>query len=291
MKIKIGIPKCLAYYRYSTLYRKFFNYLGCDVIISEDASSDIVDIGKAFNRNWCFVSNIFIGQIFSLTNKCDYIFLPRYINYGKKDKVCCYYKEIVNYIRSMFVNVRVLSFDVDYHNSKMELFGFIKVGLMLRRGLCRSILAYVRAKKKEKEVCNNLIKVQENKINKENKKVLLLGYSYIILDNYLCGELIKDINRMNFTILQANYINKVISKSYYKDTVSYLDSLYDKELIGAISYLENVISGIIYVSVSDCPIYNVINKVIREKNLRVPVLSINVPDYDKKYLEYFLESI
>ena len=41
-KIRICIPKTFFYYQYSTLYRKFFSCLGCDIVISGPTTDEVI---------------------------------------------------------------------------------------------------------------------------------------------------------------------------------------------------------------------------------------------------------
>ena len=88
-KTCIGIPKAFLYYRYQILWTKFFEGLGCKVIISNETTKETIENGKKYSIDEaCLSSKIYIGHVYNLIGKCDYIFIPRIENYGKCEKVC-----------------------------------------------------------------------------------------------------------------------------------------------------------------------------------------------------------
>lgn len=290
-KTKIGIPKALFYYRYSTLYRKFFTYLGCEIVISSSSNDDIIKLGETFNtNNYCLIHSIYIGQVFNIINKCDYLFLPNYLNYGNTNNICDNCNNVNKYIRNTFVNAKILAYDVDYKNAKYEIWGFIKIGLKIKKNIFKILFAYIKAKKRAKEINFNLIKNQENLINNDNKKILLLGYQYIIQDEYIINSLIDLFKDNNITVLYPYLINKKISRSYYKDVTTYLDNLYDKELVGSISYLNNVIDGIVFLYLDDCKISLAMNNLVYSKIKDIPTLFLKYP-YNDNEINKFIANI
>ena len=88
-KIRVGIPRAFLYYRYYILWKTFFEGLGCTLILSPITNNDIIDDGKNLSVDEaCLPSKIYLGHIKYLSNKCDYILIPRICNYGKKNRVC-----------------------------------------------------------------------------------------------------------------------------------------------------------------------------------------------------------
>lgn len=74
----IGIPRAMLYYRYKTLWETFFRQLGCDVIISGQTNKKILNDGIKYSIDEsCLPSKIFMGHVYSLIGKCDYILVPR----------------------------------------------------------------------------------------------------------------------------------------------------------------------------------------------------------------------
>ena len=85
--MKIGIPRALLYYYYYPLWKKFFNELGHDVIVSQNTNKSIVNKGaKVSVPEICVPIKIFNGHVLELIDKTDYIFAPRMVSIESKDK-------------------------------------------------------------------------------------------------------------------------------------------------------------------------------------------------------------
>jgi len=290
-KIKVGIPKTLFYYCNSTLYRNFFKYLGVDIVISPSGSDEIIDLSKIFcNNNFCLINKIYVGEVFSLVNKCDYLFIPNYLNFGKNNNVCSKCSEVYNFIKNTFINVKILSFNVDHVNLKYEICGFIKIGLKLNKNIIKVIYAYIKAKIKQREINLNLIKNQEALTFNNNKKILVVGYQYVLQEEYIINKLNTCFKENNISVFYPYLINKKISKSYYKDITNYLDNSYNKEMIGAISYFKNVIDGIIFITLDNCDIDKVLKRFVYNKIKDIPNIIIKYP-FDMENVDLFVKNI
>ena len=85
-KITIGIPKALLYYKYSELWTSFFEELGCEIIVSPNTSKKILEDGIKFSLDEsCMAMKIYMGHVYYLIDKCDYILVPR-LNVSKSMK-------------------------------------------------------------------------------------------------------------------------------------------------------------------------------------------------------------
>ena len=79
-KIKIGIPRALLYYKYYTLWEHFFKELGLDILISPETNNEILQNGKKYTVDEaCLSLKIYIGHVFYLIDKVDYILVPRIV--------------------------------------------------------------------------------------------------------------------------------------------------------------------------------------------------------------------
>ena len=97
-QIKIGIPKAFLYYRYSILWKKFFELLGIKVIISPETNKEIIERGKELSIDEaCLSSKIYFGHVSYLVDKCDYLLVPRVSDYGKGNKVCVNHQERISW--------------------------------------------------------------------------------------------------------------------------------------------------------------------------------------------------
>ncbi|MCL5072843.1 MAG: acyl-CoA dehydratase activase-related protein, partial [Actinobacteria bacterium] len=82
----IGLPKGLFYYQHNVLWESFFKNIGCNVVVSEDTNMEIMDYGiKHCSNETCLPVKVFHGHAYSLKDKADYIFIPRYTSLDKNE--------------------------------------------------------------------------------------------------------------------------------------------------------------------------------------------------------------
>lgn len=275
-KIRIGIPRTIFYYRYGTLYRKFFSYLGCDIVVSGPTTDAVIELGKTFVEQECLSLACLVGHTFNLVNKCDYIFLPNYLNYGKRKNVCFRIKNVNNFLENIFVNVKFLSFNVDYSRLRREFLFFLKIGLKLKKGFVKTIRAYIKARRMERVVNRNLINSQNKLLQGNTPKVLIVGYSYVIHDDYFMLKVVNYLKDAGIDVLYSTFVDKRISSSYCDDVIAYMGNMYDRELLGSIAYFKSAIDGIIMVSSSNCKI-NMAMQGISYNKFDKPIVRLEVP--------------
>ena len=88
MRLKIGIPKALLYYQYKDLLTRFFENLDCDIVISPNTTKETLEQGKKFVLDEaCLSMKIYMGHVFYLLDKCDYILTYRVASVKKNEKV------------------------------------------------------------------------------------------------------------------------------------------------------------------------------------------------------------
>lgn len=88
-KLKIGIPRSLFFYHDGNTLCKFFQNLDFEVVISPKTNRLIFEEGMKYaNDEMCMSLKVLIGHVSYLTNRCDYVLIPRIDNYGVSDQTC-----------------------------------------------------------------------------------------------------------------------------------------------------------------------------------------------------------
>ena len=153
MKKKIiGIPRALLYYRYRNLWEFFFNYLGYKVLISSPTTKETLEAGKKYSVDEaCLSSKIYLGHVYSLINKCDYILIPRVSDYGKGEKVCVKFNAIYDIVNNTFPKIKIIDYNIEKTKKEKESLSLIKLGISLTKRPIKVIISYLRAKIKEKK--------------------------------------------------------------------------------------------------------------------------------------------
>lgn len=87
--MKIGIPSSLVIQKHPKLWTTFFEELGLDVVSSGKTTRKIMDLGLANAEDeTCLPVKHFIGHCLALKDKCDVVFVPRYLSLYKMGWGC-----------------------------------------------------------------------------------------------------------------------------------------------------------------------------------------------------------
>ena len=287
-KIKIGIPRALMYYRYGVLWKHFFESLGCKVILSPKSNQEILTLGINNTIDECCLPyKLYIGHVLYLSKIADYIIVSRICDYGKKDKVCTRFNGLYDDIKCLISKNQILEYNIEHTKLKYEFFGLLKIGLKVSKNPIKIILSYIYAKNKQKNYELTRENEQKNKLNKSNKKILLISNYYNLEDNFISKYIVEYFNNNNITLIYSNYLDKSLSSSfsdYFSDTLYWK---YAKEKIGSLYYYRHQIDGIIYISSYPCSQDALVNNLSILKNNYIPSINIII---DENITEVALET-
>ena len=277
--IKIGIPKALLYYRYHILWKTFFEGLNCQIIISDETTKETIENGKKYSIDEaCLSSKIYMGHVYNLLNKCDYIFIPRVENYGKDEKVCVKFNAIYDIVRNIFPTENILDFNIEKTKYPNKFINYFKLGLKITKNPIKIIKSYLKAINRQKIYNNEKERKQKESLKSKKIKILIVAHPYNIHDNYLGLPIIKKLKSMNIEIIYADYLNHKIAKKYSKSLSPTLYWSYSKELIGAINYYKELIDGIIFLSTFPCGPDSLVNELMIRKINSIPTTNILIDE-------------
>ena len=272
--MKIGIPRSLFYYHFSSLWINFFEYLNIDIIISPETNKEILDLGlKYSNDEMCLSLKNYIGHVAYLKDNCDYILIPRIDNYGIDNQTCTNFLAIYDIINNMF-DINILNYNVNLRNKETELKGFISIGKILgiEKKKIKDAYYYAKVKSskiKKEKVLNNLRNLKSNK-----KKILLVGHPYNMHDKLIGIPIVDMLKELNVEIIYSDlFFDKDESKKYSKE----LYWKYSKESISSISKCINSIDGVIFLSSFPCGLDSLVNELVM-RNLDKPYINIIIDD-------------
>ena len=278
-KITIGIPRALLYYRYQTLWKYFFEGLGCKVIVSDNTTKETLENGKKYSIDEsCLSSKIYIGHVYNLIGKCDYIFIPRVENYGKGEKVCVKFNALYDIIKNIFPNEELLDINIEKTKQKISWLNYFKLGLKITKNPYRIMKSYVKACNRQR--IYNQEKERKQKINLQTnkQKILIVSHPYNTYDNYIGLPIIKKIKQMNIEIIYADALNHKTARKYAKNLSPTLYWTYSKELIGSIKYYENKVDGIIFLTTFPCGPDSLVNELMIRKINNLPTTNILIDE-------------
>lgn len=277
-KITIGIPKALLYYKYSELWTSFFEELGCEIIVSPNTSKKILEDGIKFSLDEsCMAMKIYIGHVYYLIDKCDYILVPRLKCIKKHEKLCTNFSALYDLVNNIF-DKKLINYNVDVEHKEDELYAFVTMGLSLGFSYRKIVSAYHIAKEKEKMLKEREISKQKSIIASSNKiKILLAGHPYNLHDEFIGKQIENVLEKNNIEIIYSDKydtkyleqeVKKISPKNYWT---------YNKEIIGAISHYQELVDGIILITSFPCGPDSLSNEMIL-RNVKIPITNLIIDE-------------
>lgn len=275
-KIRIGIPRALLYFKYKDLWETFFRELDCDVILSPESNKELLKIGINNSIDEaCLSSKIYMGHIYFLLDKVDYILVPRFCSFKKGDVVCTKFNAMYDIVRNTYPDVKLIDYNMDIIKGNTEFKGLFKMGLKLKKNIFQIVKAYYKAKKVEHQNKEKLYAEQDQVINDTKElKMLLVGHPYNTYDRLLGFPIVKYLNELNVRPIYADRVNSKECIKCYKEITKSLHWTYSKELVGAIEYYKDKIDGIVFISTFPCGPDSLVNELCIRKLKGIPMLNI-----------------
>ena len=189
-RLKIGIPNALYLAEEMTLWTNFFAMLGVDTVTGENYNAAVKSGRHIAGAEFCSPMNAFFGQVQHIADKCDYIFLPIYIEAKEQNnesfRYYCYYTQfsasLAVGVRSLNLKKRAIMPVIDHRSfqSRIELFTILKP--ILKTSYWEIYNAYETALSGYQESSPKLLNIYNREMwNKSNISVALLGRPYTVL--------------------------------------------------------------------------------------------------------------
>ena len=283
-KITIGIPRALYYHKYGVLWKNFFNYLGCRVVLSPETSMEILAVSPHDNIN-CTPYKIYYGHISYLKDRCDYILITTICDYSKKEKVCPKMHSIRDNVNSIN-REQILNLHINHKKMRYHSLELLILALKITRNPVKIIYSYFKAKKKQKNYNTTKLNENTNKLSRNSKKVLLISHSYILHDTYLMTSIIETLKTNNIDYIYSDYLEYKIASYFSKYFSNNLNYIYSKETTGSLYYYKYQVDGIIIITDKNCNLdKNLIPKAI-DKNGDTQIINIHIDNYCKELDDY-----
>ena len=269
-RLKIGFPKALVFYEHCKLWKDFFDALGCDVITSDDTNRHILDIGvKMCSNEICLPVKIFHGHAYSLKDKVDYVFIPRYDSYIKNEFTCpkfcglpdMTYLNLKKEVKIIEIRVNVTR---DADKTKQSLMEFCRV---LNKDYDEVYDAFentVRKRLKEESFSHSDERFDDNK-----PLIAVLGHPYMLRDEFINMNLINKLKDKGVSVITPADIDGETKRRNAApfDGRTFWSVGFDN-LGCAFTVITNpLLKGIIYLTPFACGIDSIVTELI-EKKLR-----------------------
>jgi len=274
---KIGLPRALVHYKFSTLWETFFANIGAEVIVSPETNKNIREMAiRAAPDEDCYSTKLYFGHVLYLKDKVDYLFIPRFGSNHKVNVGCPKFIGIAEVLRSMFPDLPPIlmpyySKSKGGHRNIRLLFIAFSVGFKFTKNPFKILYAFGKAIKAYKKYKRKLIIDEETLLQWERSevflndppiltddekplKIALVGHSYVINDGYASLDIRKKLSEMGVDVITSEQIPRDIIE-YYMDKLDfnmYFD--YEREILGTIMYFleSKTVDGIIHMMIFGC---------------------------------------
>lgn len=283
--MKVGLPKAMITYEYPILYTKFFEFLGIEIVFSDDTNTKILSDGIKYSIDeTCLANKIYVGHVANLVNRkekenIDYIFVPRVSFFGKKETVCVKFYALYDICKNIF-DAKFITVNIDYSCNDTEFKGFVNLGLSLGFSFSKTMIAYLKARKAQdlynKKEYNTQIKKLLN-----DKNILIVAHPYIEHDKYIGYPVIKFLKDNKYNIIYSDINNGIIKEDKsYKKLSKLLYWKYNKNLLNGIIEYADKVKGIIFLSTFPCGPDAMVNDLVIRKMKDKPILNLVIDEQD-----------
>lgn len=276
--MKIGIPKALLFYHYGDLWTSFFEELGCDIIVSCNTTREMVEWGTRFSVDEaCLAMKIYMGHVYYLLDKCDYILVPRIICLKKKEKLCTNFSALYDLVRNTF-DKKIIHYNIDVAKKEDEFYAFVTMGLELGFKYRDIVKSYRKAKEKQMAIKMRKISKQKAIVASTKKiKILLAGHAYNLRDEFIGKPISKMLEENDVEVIYSDcYDTKYLEKEVKKIS-PYNYWTYNKEIIASVEHYLDSVDGVILLTVFPCGPDSLSNEMILRK-VDIPIIPIIIDD-------------
>jgi len=268
--LRFGIPRGLYYEPFLTEWKVFLESLGHSVELSPPTNKEILDMGvKEGVNEACISLKLTVGHSMYLKNRVETIFAPRLMNLDrwKRITLCPKFRGLPDIIRVSVPDV----FSVNaYLGTSWRRFSFYwKVGRKLGSDLGKILRAYRRAREASIRVFELMklgflpdeartIALENREVKEREKKhgssIGVVGYPYLIYDDYVSHSLIKRLTNLGFNVITPEMVNP---KEIEKNLRALFKPLFwsqSNKVLGAAFYLfkRPEVEGVIHISSFSC---------------------------------------
>jgi predicted nucleotide-binding protein (sugar kinase/HSP70/actin superfamily) len=281
--IKVGIPRGLYFYKYSTLWEAFFSSLGAEVIISDKTNKNIMLSGaNACVSEACLPIKVYFGHVLNLVGKVDYIFVPRFTSVSNKQFICPEVAGVPDMIRnSIKVLPTIIDTEINLRKShKNSWLAALNIGEFITKDKEKIRIAYenaLSAYKSERQVLKSGVLLDEFKQDNVQLRVIqkrstsltvaVIGHPYTVYDSFINMELINKLRGYGIGVVTLDMLDYYESVERCKELDKMLFWDYGTRAYGgAVQLIESgEIDGILALTSFGCGVDNFVDELVEKK--------------------------
>ncbi len=283
--VKVGIPRGLYYYKFSTLWESFFTELGAEIVISDKTNKNtLLEGANNCVSEACLPIKAYYGHVINLLGKADFIFLPRFTSISKKQYICPEVAGVQDMIRnSIKLMPRIIDTEINLRKSeKNSWFAAQYTGEFITKDKQKIKNAYknaLEAYRNERQVMKSGVLTDEFKqeigsmplrvIQKRstNITVAVLGHCYTVYDSFINMELMRKLRDYGIGIVTLDMLDYRESKEKCRELDKMLFWDYGTRAYGgSIQLIENGgIDGVIAITSFGCGVDSFVIELVEKK--------------------------
>lgn len=317
--MKVGIPRGLYYYKYSTLWETFFTELGAEIVVSGKTNKNILtEGGNNCVAEACLPIKAYHGHVMSLIGKVDCIFLPRFTSISRKQYICPEVAGVQDMIRnSVKIMPRIIDTEINLRKSNKNSWeaalytGRYVTGdtEKIREAYKNALAAY----RSERQVMKSGVFSDEFRQEKgtaplrviqkrsTSVTVAVLGHCYTVYDSFINMELFNKLRGYGMGIVTLDMLDYETSKENCEELDKMLFWDYGTRAYGGVMQLiENGdIDGIMAITSFGCGVDSFVLELVEKKvknNSSIPFMKLVLDEHSAEAgfctrLEAFVDMI
>ncbi len=216
---KIGLPRGLLFYRFYFLWKTFLEELGFEVVVSPPTNKEVVHWGLTNSVDEiCFPVKVFLGHVFSLIDKVDFLFLPRMVSFHKNEYNCPKILGLPDIVRNLFryPDENLLDSEVNMRDRGVRgwIQGYLEIGRKLGKSERETMRALSLAEEKHRDFREKVRSGLLPEVLIDGKKpfpafpekILLLGHPYLVSDSYINMNVVQKLADLGFSVFVSEML-------------------------------------------------------------------------------------
>lgn len=274
---RVGLPRAMLYYRYSVLWKEFFGALGLETAVSGPTSrATLAEGSRLAPDETCLSVKIFLGHVRELIGQCDYILIPRIVNFGRQRSMCVRFASLYDVASNIFRDTgqQFLAYDINVTENVDERTAFLTMGKALGFAPKEVKKAYVSAKKADEAAWKERVKGEERRLQEPGVKILLAGHSYVLEDPYIGKIIPACLKTMGVVPVRADIVDRDAALKKSRELSPTCKWEFSREILGGIVQRLEQVDGIIIVSAFPCGPDAMVDDILLRRLRDKPVLSL-----------------
>lgn len=302
--IKVGIPRALLYYQYYPAWETFFETLGAEVVVSPPTNKAMLNSGiSRAVADTCLPVKILLGHLISLTNDCDYIFVPAVTSLGQKTYNCSKIIGLPNIARALVPESPIiLDPEIDLEKGRYYLYRNIyKTGhyftsnpFKIKRAVEAALESNFAYRRKMSDIGITPTQALNGNEDKDldyrqgsegSMRIAVIGHPYVLYDDYINHNLISQLQSMGAKVFVPEMVPGYMLDVATTRLAGEAHWSFENDIIGAGEYyLEQKVDGIVNLSVFGCGPDSMMVKFLehRAKEVKVPFLPLSIDEHSSE---------